>query len=336
MASRRYIITFLVASAGLYMALRVGIAGYCAFLISYQDFARGNRLVNVRILPPETVLSAIETTCIRLDIGPRTVIQLGDSQAYGYTRPPQETCAGMLNKRQELKDARFTTANLAIINGRFRDSIQILKAMSRLGQKAGCILLSSNPTHFVKTTPISPETIFNVPLRPSGSGVFTSLIFSNVFESPAFSWSNMRKGRPIDLFDELQPPHEAFVVSEVGQSYCANLDPHQALSDFIELVRIAKKSASRVVFYTQPRFYDDYLKPPYDYGWQPHPVDEAVLRAAHENGCDVVLDLADAFPRDHFNDLIHLSHKGHEALASLLLPHILATPVNGHTPILPK
>lgn len=328
MASCRYITTFLLASAGLYVALRVGLAMYCALSISLQDFDGGNRLVNIHILPSEAVVPAIETTCIRLDIGPRTVIQLGDSQAYGYTRPPQETCAGMLNKRLELKNAGFTTANLAIIDGRFRDSIQILKAIDRLGRKAGCILLSSNPTHFVKTTPIAPGRMFHVPLLPSRSSIFTSLIVSNVFESPAFSWSNFRKGRPIDLFDKLPRPQEAFVMSEVGQPYCANLDPNQSLPDFIDLVCLAKKSASRVIFYTQPRFYADYLKPPYDYGWQPRPVDEAVLKAARENGCDVVLDLADAFPRDHFSDLIHLNHKGHQALAALLLPHILATPLH--------
>lgn len=328
MASRCYIVTFILASAGLYTALRVGIAGYCALSISYQSFDHINRLVNVRILPSESVLSAIETTCIRLDIGPRTVIQLGDSQAYGYARPPHETCAHMLNKRPELKDAGFTTANFAIIGGYFRDSIQILKAMERLGQKAGCILLSSNPTHFVKSTPISAEEMFYVPLRPGGSSVFTSLMVNNVLESPAFSWSNFQKGHPIDLFDELQPPIEEFVMAEVGQQYCANLDPNQSLPDLVVLMGLAKKSASRVIFYTQPRFYADYLKAPYEYGWQPRPVDEAVLKAARENGCDVILDLADVFPRDHFRDLIHLNHRGHEALASLLLPHILATPVN--------
>jgi hypothetical protein len=325
MNSRCYVRSLLLISLGIYLFLRVALAGYCSLILQFQDVETKNRLVNLRILPKHGVLDAIDIYCSRLQANENNVIFLGDSQTYGYSRPPQDTCAAILQQMPAVRDASLSVHNLAIIDGRFRDSLQILKAFEHSGRKAACILLSTNPTHFVKAPPLMPDAEFYVPLKFSGYSVFSSLIFAreNVFDLTGVSWRNMRKFHPVDLFDDLLKSSETFVLSDVGRAYCTDLDPRSVLPDLVDLINLSRKNADRVIFYTQPRYYADYLKPPYDYGWNPKPVDDAVLAAARELNCDVALDLSDAFPRDHFSDLIHLNQRGHEALAKTLLPHII-------------
>jgi hypothetical protein len=325
MKPRRYVRAFLIASFGFYLLLRVALAGYCSLALRFQDVETKNRLANIRILPKDGVLAAIETYCSRISADRNNVIFLGDSQTYGFNRPPLDTCAAALQQMPLVRNAGFSVHNLAIINGRHRDSIQILKALEGSCQKAACILLSTNPTHFIKAPMLKPDAEFYVPLKISDRSVFSSLIFTreNVFDLTGLSWRNTRKLHPVDLFDDLINSSESFVISEVGKTYCANLDPQSALPDLIDLIKFAKKNADRVIFYTQPRYYADYLKPPYEYDWNPQPVDEAVLATARVLKCDVVLDLSDAFPRDCFSDLIHLNRRGHTALAKTLLPHII-------------
>jgi len=325
MKPRRYVRAFLIASFGFYVFLRVALAGYCSFALRFQDVETKNRLANLRILPKDGVLAAIETYCSRISADRNNVVFLGDSQTYGYGSPPQDTCAATLQQMPSVQNAGFSVHNLAIINGRHRDSIQILKALERSSQKAACILLSTNPTHFIKAPMLKPDMEFYVPLKISGYSVFSSLIFTreNVFDLTGASWRNTRKFHPVDLFDDLIQSSESFVMSDVGKAYCADLDPQSVLPDLVDLIKLAKKSAGRVIFYTQPRYYADYLKPPYDYGWNPQPVDATLLATARELKCDVVLDLSDAFPRDCFSDLIHLNRRGHTALAKTLLPHII-------------
>lgn len=325
MKSRRYVLLFILASLGVYLILRVALAGYCSLILQFQDVETKNRLVNLRILSKHGVRDAIEIYCSRIPTNSGNVIFLGDSQTYGFNRPPQDTCPALLQELPAVRNAGFSVHNLAIINGRLRDSIQILHILENSGRKAACILISTNPTHFINGAPLTSDAEFYVPLKSSGYSVFSSLIFTreNVFDLTGVSWRNMRKLHPVDLFDDLLKSSESFVISDVGSAYCADLDPQSVMPDLIALMQLAKKSSSKVIFYTQPRYYADYLKPPHDYGWNPKPVDEAVLAAAREQKCDVVLDLGDAFPRDHFSDLIHLNQRGHEALAKTLLPHII-------------
>lgn len=326
MKPRRYVCAFLIASFGLYLLLRVALAGYCSLALRFQDVETKNRLANIRILPKDGVLAAIETYCSRISADRNNVIFLGDSQTYGFNRPPQETCAAILQQMPSVRDAGFSVHNLAIINGHHRDSIQILKALERSRRKVACILLNANPTHFIKAPMLKPDAEFYVPLEISGHSIFSSLIFTreNVFDLTGASWRNTRKLHPVDLFDDLLMGPENFAIAEVGRGYCADLDPQSALPDLVDLIKLAKKNAGRVIFYTQPRYYADYLKPPHDYGWNPKPVDDAVLATARELKCDVVLDLSEAFPREFFSDLIHLNRRGHTALAKTLLPHIIS------------
>lgn len=326
MKPRRYVCAFLIASFGLYMLLRVALAGYCSLALRFQDVETKNRLANLRILPTDGVLDVIDTYCSNIRSDRSNVLFFVDSQTYGYSLPPQDTCASILQRMPEVREAIYSVHNLAIIDGRFRDSIQILKALECSGKKTACILLSTNPTHFVKRPPLSTDDEYYVPLKASGHSIFSSLIFTreDVFALTAASWRNTRKFHPVDLFDDLLIGPENFAFAEVGRSYCADLDPQSVLPDLVDLIKLAKKNAGRVIFYTQPRHYADYLKPPYDYGWNPKPVDDAVLATARELKCDVVLDLSDAFPRDFFIDLIHLNRRGHEALAKTLLPHIIS------------
>ncbi len=326
MNANRYVRTFLMTSFGLYLILRVALAGYCSLALRFQDVETKNRLANLRILPKHGILDAIEIYCSRLSAAKSHVIFLGDSQTYGYSMPPQDTCAAILQRTPAVKDADFSVLNAAIIDGRFRDSIQILMALERSGRRSACILLSTNPSHFSQGAPKKPDQEYYVPLKPSGYGVFSSLLMTqdHVFDLTGFSWRNTRKLHPIDLFDELLKSSEPFVIADVEKAYCMDRNPQSVMPDLIKLMQLARKYAHKVIFYTQPRYYADYLKPPYNYDWNPEVVDEAVLAAARDQKCDVVLDLSESFSRDHFSDLIHLNQRGHEALAQILLPHILS------------
>jgi lysophospholipase L1-like esterase len=328
MASQRYIRILLVASLGFYFALRVGLAAYCEFTLRTQDFRTKNRLANLRILPRDGVLTAVNLYVAAMPHGERNIVFLGDSQTYGYGRPPSATCAAILQKEFSIPAGGIAVHNLSVINGRFRDSMRIVEALGKHGVPVETIVLSSNPSHFIRGSSASPDGEYYIPRLQSQKGVFAALLFTrdNVFELTGASWRNTRKGHPVDLFDELVKPADAFAMAAVGKGYCADLDPEPVLCDLTALMQAAQRLANRVVFFTQPRFYADYLKPPYDYGWQPRPVDEAVLSLARESRCDVVLDLADSFPRDHFSDLIHLNQRGHEALARILQPHLLNVP----------
>ncbi len=325
MNSRRYSCIVLLLAPGLYLLLRLLLAVYCSLALSLQDVRDKNRLANIHLLPQDAAMTVIETFCTKMPDGGNNVLLLGDSQAYGHGRPTALSYASILNKSPEVNESGFNVFNLAIINGTFRDSMHEINVLQRCGRKVTTFILGANPTHFIKHPKTTEKDEYCIHPSVTQRSVLRSLLLThvNVFDVTGFSWRNTRKLHPVDLFGDNNRPREDFDLLNVGNTYCANLDSQSSLPDLVALIQLAKKNAERVVFYTQPRAYGDYLSPPYNYDWRPEEVDKVVLSKARELGCNVVLDLADAFPRDHFRDLIHLNQRGHEALAKTLLPHII-------------
>jgi lysophospholipase L1-like esterase len=329
MTSAKYIRVLLLVSLGTYTLLRVVLAGYCEFALRAQDLQTSNRLFNIHILPKSGLMAGVEILASKAASQPGNIIFLGDSQTYGYSRPPQATSAYLLQQEPRIRQAEKQVINMAIVNGRFRDSILVLQALKNARATVDAVILSTNPTHFSRQPPPRPDAATCLPRSGPSQSVFASLLLAtrfNVFDLTQVSWKNIRALRPVDLFEEAFVPSDTFAVAQVGPDYCADLDPATVMPDLVELIRLARKLARRVILFTQPRHYADYYQPPFNYTWNPRVVDDAVLATARAEGVHVVLDLADAFPRDHFSDLIHLNKLGHQAVAQRLLPHLLETP----------
>lgn len=326
MAHARFIRWVLILSIGGYVALRVGIASWAEFVTRTQDTRTSNRLLNVHMIPRESIVPAVERYIERMPQDTGRVVCVGDSQTYGHGLPPDQTFAACLDRSPQVRRAGLSVHNLSIINGPFRDNTEILRRMAAQGKQPSWVLISSNPTHFQDAVTRPAEEDGVIPRHEKSRSLFASMLLTrqNVFDLVEMSLRRWRKLHPVDLFNEVPSGSDEFRLLPVGPGYCAGLHPEGMLPDLIALIRAAHGMGAKVLFFTKPRFYDDYLKPPYNYDWKPEAVDEAVLAAARREKCAVVLDLAHSLQREHFRDLIHLSSRGHAALAELLQPHLVA------------
>lgn len=325
-----FIKNFLVSSVGAYVAVRLAIAAYAALAMEWQDIDSKNRLANIRLVPREVVPTVVDAYTAKLKRNRKNVILLGDSQTYGFTRPVSSTWGGLLNTMPPIARAGFSVHNLAVINGTFRDSVRILESVAARGVAVHAIVLSTNPTHFQKSASLAPEADFYILRQQERPSVFVSLLWTkqNVFDLTGLTWRTVRKLHPVDFFDDTKRFSENFVLADVGRDYCSNLDTTARMPDLKELIHVARKMAQQLILFTQSRYYADYFKAPYHYEWAPAAVDSEVVKVGQAGRCDVVLDLANEFPRDHFNDLIHLNQRGHEAMAKIIASHLLGTGVS--------